>query len=144
MLPPDTLHRVRASPWSMGATDKRSAPKWIPKDPTSKEQARRQLRNRCLERIEGERSLKRNASVTRSREMWLYDMVQQEVMNLCHNWSEEVCRPIFTQEIGLIIREEYHHAMNVYEQRCNAEMGQLSLDQLLAIEEEIAKETTSA
>ncbi|GHT84577.1 hypothetical protein FACS1894129_1460 [Actinomycetota bacterium] len=59
-------------------------------------------------------------------------------------WTEEVCLFELTQEIGHIIREEYHHAMDIYEQRCSAEMGHPSLDHMLAIEEEIVNESTSS
>lgn len=69
-------------------------------------------------------------------------MVQEEAANMGHVWTEEVRSHVFIQEIGNIIREEYHHIMNVYEQQYCAEMGELSLDQLLAIEEEIVHETT--
>ncbi|SHO77394.1 Hypothetical protein MSYG_1734 [Malassezia sympodialis ATCC 42132] len=118
----------------MQSNDKRHALKLIPNDPYSKQQARKKLRDKCLMRIQEERYLKRNASVMHARETWLNAMVEQEVMKMGHIWSEE--------DIGHIIREEYYHAINIYEQQCSVEVGHLSLDHLLAIEQEIANETT--
>lgn len=126
----------------MQSNDKRHALKLIPNDPYSKQQARKKLRDKCLMRIQEERYLKRNASVMHARETWLNAMVEQEVMKMGHIWSEEVRCLFLTQDIGHIIREEYYHAINIYEQQCSVEVGHLSLDHLLAIEQEIANETT--
>ncbi|WFD00135.1 hypothetical protein MYAM1_002881 [Malassezia yamatoensis] len=96
--------------------------------------ARSRLRNQCRKLIEQERTKKKSLQIEKIRvpaARWWQETVQAEAQNAV-NLSEET--------IGRILREEWEETRLKLEEDSLEQIGELDIEQMLALEEEIRTE----
>ncbi|KAL4401286.1 hypothetical protein ACI68E_002617 [Malassezia pachydermatis] len=116
----------------MGPTPMRVSPKVARTTTHDADLARKRLREKCLLTIQKERADKRSTTLAHMRQSaWLSHVMQEEA-------REGV---LSEEEIGCIIREEYERALRDYEQQGREELGDVDIDAMLRVEDDIVKES---
>lgn len=103
-------------------------------DAGGRAEARERLRARCMAHLEKERSAKRANSLAKARNMdtdWWNEALA----------SEKAFQALSEEEIGHILRDEYLRAKAIYEEDGAREVGDVDIDEMVALEEEIAHES---
>lgn len=103
-------------------------------DAGGRAEARERLRARCMAHLEKERSAKRATSLAKARNMdtdWWNEALA----------SEKAFQALSEEEIGHILRDEYLRARAIYEEDGAREVGDVDVDEMIALEEEIAHES---
>lgn len=101
------------------------------KPQTDAAETRERLRARCRVQLEQERKEKRSQIIAQHRNAWWAEAVRTEAKHA----------PTLTEEaIGQILREEYERARIAFEQDGATMLGDVDVDEMVLLEEEIQRE----